>query len=550
MILLFSLIPTLYCFYSKGIVDQDLDHIMNELINGSLPQGRLSIKDVENLFAELENTTNLVHSQSIGQSYLNKTINSYSLCSNFTKEKPKMLITSLHHSREVASLQMNIYLFLYILWEVDHEKNPYYINMITHNCIMIVPFVNIDGYNEIESELNKHVYQPQTRKNLNRTINCYQQGELAGIDLNRNYGYHFAYDNIGSSNDPCDETYRGSAAFSEKETQAIKNVVENYNIKMAMNLHCFGNLWVIPYSYDSEDLDKDGAPYLIYEDFKQNGEFQGRYKIGHAIELVQYTANGEAADWMLSQGVIAISPELGEQAYSNFFQNFYPDKDQTIKLFNTEFPPLIHFIKYLPFQPLIKNVYQYNFDDIERFKKELSSNQYIVEIQCINHGVSNGANQYFVVSNTVQLVEAYSMDIKYQEEFDREHIDTSKLSILEFSNNTFSNNQFKPRSQIVYFLILQESNLGNEVKFYFDLHGEDNQNTLILKDLQQEQNQLRVIQYQKLYNLLYIGVLIVFIIAIWIILQRISKRADNDKKLNITELIEQKPEQIELNVQI
>lgn len=37
---------------------------------------------------------------------------------------------------------------------------------------------------------------------------------------------------------------------------------------MAMNLHCFGNLWVLPYSYDNEDLDKEGVPYKIYEDFK------------------------------------------------------------------------------------------------------------------------------------------------------------------------------------------------------------------------------------------------------------------------------------------
>ncbi|CAD8153177.1 unnamed protein product [Paramecium pentaurelia] len=550
MIILFQLIPTFLSFQYKGIINQDLNHIKNELINGSLPQGRLAIKDVENLFEELENTTNLVHSQQIGESYLNKTIYSYTLCSNFTKDKPMMLITSLHHSREVASLQMNIYLFLYILWEVKHQKNPYYINMITHNCIMIVPFVNIDGYNEIEYEFNKHYFQPLTRKNLNRTIICNQLDELAGIDLNRNYGYHFGHDNIGSSNDPCDETYRGSAAFSEKETQAIKYVVENYNIKMAMNLHCFGNLWVLPYSYDNEDLDKDGVPYLIYEDFKQNGQFQGNYKIGHAIELVQYTANGEAADWMLSQGIIAISPELGEQTYSNFFQNFYPDQEQTLKLLNTEFPPLIHFINYLPFQPLIIKLYQYNLDDNEKFNKVLSPKQYIVEILCINHGVSNGSNQYFVVSNNVQLIEAYYIDIKYDQIFNRDQIDTSKLNILQINNNTFSTNKFKPRSQIIYFLIYQESNLGGEVKFYFDLYGENHQNTFILKNHQEEQKQLKDIQYHKLYNLLYIGVLIILIITISILFQFFTKKISNKKQQHIIELIEQKPEQIELNVYI
>lgn len=111
---------------------------------------------------------------------------------------------------------------------------------------------------------------PSTRKNLNRTVKCSPE-EDGGVDLNRNYGYYFAYDNEGSSNNPCNECYRGASAFSEKETQAIKHVINNFNVKMAMNLHCFGNLWVIPYSYGNEFLDPDSVPSLIYTDFKKNG---------------------------------------------------------------------------------------------------------------------------------------------------------------------------------------------------------------------------------------------------------------------------------------
>lgn len=49
-----------------------------------------------------------------------------------------------------------------------------------------------------------------------------------------------------------------------------------------MNLHCFGNLWVVPYSYQDEILDEKSIPKLIYDDFKKNGEFKGHYKIGNA----------------------------------------------------------------------------------------------------------------------------------------------------------------------------------------------------------------------------------------------------------------------------
>ncbi|CAD8074790.1 unnamed protein product [Paramecium sonneborni] len=545
MIILFQLIPTLFCFNYEGIINRDLNHIMNEIINGSLPEGRLSIKDVENLFTELKSISNFVHSQIIGESYLNKTIYSYALCSNFTNQKPTILITSLHHSREVASLQMNIYLFLYLLWEVEHEQNPFYINMINHNCILIVPFVNIDGYQEIESEFNKHNLQPITRKNLNRTIACYQTDELAGIDLNRNYAYHFAHDNIGSSNDPCDETYRGSAAFSEKETQAIKYVVQNFNIKMAMNLHCFGNLWVLPYSYDNEELDKDGVPYLIYEDFKLNGHFVGHYQIGHAIELVKYTANGEAADWMLSQGVIAISPELGEQYYSNFFNNFYPDQEQTIKLLKNQFPPLIHFINYLPFQPLIKQLYQYDLNEAQKLLNNQTSNKiYVVDIQCINHGVTNGNYQNFVVSNSVQLIEAFYIDLKYDQIIEREKIHNQQFIKIKIQNNTFSTDQFPPRSQIIYILIFQEVQIGSEVKFYFDLNGEKHSNTFTLTNFNYELKQLKI---TSLYNLFYVSLLIILIVILGIII--VKKKSKTIKQYHITELVEQRPENIDLNLQ-
>jgi carboxypeptidase T len=39
-----------------------------------------------------------------------------------------------------------------------------------------------------------------------------------GVDLNRNYGFKFGYDDDGSSSNPCAQDYRGAYAFSEPET--------------------------------------------------------------------------------------------------------------------------------------------------------------------------------------------------------------------------------------------------------------------------------------------------------------------------------------------
>ena len=54
---------------------------------------------------------------------------------------------------------------------------------------------------------------------------------------------------MGSQSDPCDEIYRGERPFSEPETQAIKNLVENSKIFGALNFHTYGDLWISPYNY-------------------------------------------------------------------------------------------------------------------------------------------------------------------------------------------------------------------------------------------------------------------------------------------------------------
>ncbi len=50
-----------------------------------------------------------------------------------------------------------------------------------------------------------------------------------GVDLNRNYDYDFneitAGNYAGTSDDECDQYYNGKTAFSEKETQAMKNFI-------------------------------------------------------------------------------------------------------------------------------------------------------------------------------------------------------------------------------------------------------------------------------------------------------------------------------------
>lgn len=112
------------------------------------------------------------------------------------------------------------------------------------------------------------------RKNMNfdpsRPNPCRGKYDSQGVDLNRNYGYKFGYDNIGSANNPCDEQYRGARAFSEPEVRNMKNFLESHpDIKIVINIHSWGNLLITPYNWDPNNKNPDlmsDELNLVYED--------------------------------------------------------------------------------------------------------------------------------------------------------------------------------------------------------------------------------------------------------------------------------------------
>ena len=142
--------------------------------------------------------------------------------------------------------------------------------------------------------------------------------EGKGVDLNRNYEYKFGIDNSGSSNVECEEDYRGPNAFSEPETQAVRDFVVSHSLlKIAINFHAWGNLFITPFNYsndrDASEL-KNNFPgaAAFYDDIWENGGVPSNSIKGSGILTVLYTANGEASDWMLKEhGVYGMSPELG-----------------------------------------------------------------------------------------------------------------------------------------------------------------------------------------------------------------------------------------------
>ncbi|XP_045103030.1 carboxypeptidase B-like [Portunus trituberculatus] len=101
----------------------------------------------------------------------------------------------------------------------------------------IMPSANPDGYEYTWT--NNRIW----RKNRvpYGSLGCH------GTDPNRNFDSDFG--GPGTSNSPCSDIYHGPSAFSEKESQAIRDSVTSHRPRMFFTLHSYSQLWMTPYGY-------------------------------------------------------------------------------------------------------------------------------------------------------------------------------------------------------------------------------------------------------------------------------------------------------------
>ena len=264
--------------------------------------------------------------QVIGQSLEGRDIYAVKLSDNpnIDENEPEVLYTGLHHAREPMSY-MN--LFYYMYWLVENYNTDQLASGILNNReLWFIPCLNPDGliYNQ-EYAPNGGGMQ---RKNHRETCsNNNNSNNWDGIDLNRNYSYMWGYDDQGSSPNPCYQTYRGASSFSEPETQAIRDFVQDHNFVAAFNYHSYGNLLIHPFGYVAGLLPPE-PDLTIFREYGNEMTKYNNYLMGTGIETVGYTVNGEADDWFYGQeGIYAYTPEVG-----NSNDGFWPASDRILPL--------------------------------------------------------------------------------------------------------------------------------------------------------------------------------------------------------------------------
>jgi hypothetical protein len=237
------------------------------------------------------------------------------------EEEPEVLYTSLTHAREPAAMQGLIWFMWYLLENYDSDQE---INYLVNNLEMFfVPVVNPDGYeyNRTTDPTGGGMWRKNKRDNNGGGFNGYGDG----VDLNRNFGYNWGYDNEGSSPYASDETYRGTAGFSEPETQILRDFCNEHQFVMAHNHHTYSNLLIIPWGYD-ELITPDDAYYRASANLmaSENG-----YTVGQGWQIL-YVVNGDSNDWMY--GEQGTKPKIFAYTQETGSSGFWPSQSEIIQL--------------------------------------------------------------------------------------------------------------------------------------------------------------------------------------------------------------------------
>ncbi|MBL7134990.1 MAG: immune inhibitor A [Candidatus Marinimicrobia bacterium] len=245
-------------------------------------------------------------------------------------DEPEVLYTALHHAREPQSMMVLIYYMWYLLENYGEDEAVTY--LVDNREQWFIPVFNPDGY----------VYNETIEPNggglhrKNRFPNgC--SGTEVGVDLNRNYGYMWGYDNSGSSPFPCDQTYRGIEAFSELETQAIKDFCLNHDFKLALNYHTYSNLFIHPFGYE-ESIYPPEPDLSTFREYLNDMSTWNGYQVGTTYETIGYITNGDANDWMYGElGIFTATPEVG-----NYSDGFWPSTDRIFPLAEENLNPNLY----------------------------------------------------------------------------------------------------------------------------------------------------------------------------------------------------------------
>jgi len=294
--------------------------IERELPTADQPSLRGSLSDYANptevrdfLLATVAEHPTLAAMTVIGTTHEGRDIYALEISNNpgVPEDEPAILLNGLHHAREVVTPHVVMDAITY-LTDRYSAGDPQVMNWVDHFKVFCVPMVNPDGSNYV------HTAEPNHRKNMAPVCT----GGNLGVDLNRNYPYHWGAGvancerGTGSSGNTCSDTYRGGSAASELETQAMIGLAQQERFLVAVSYHSAGRFIDYPYACNDGNPDNRMPEHAIIDEI-MHGTADGIAAVGGVTYDVYSPiaigpVNGDDTSWYYAHnGTYPLIIEIG-----------------------------------------------------------------------------------------------------------------------------------------------------------------------------------------------------------------------------------------------
>jgi len=329
--------------------------------------------------------------------------------------RPDVLITGCHHAREWISVEPPVYFAnqLIGLYSTDDSIKQ----LVDNLQIWIVPIVNPDGLTYSQGAPNDSQGSVRLWRKNRRPIAADACGSSEGVDLNRNYDFQWRLpgdepcpkysDDLGGSDNPTNEIYRGQRPESEPEIKALKTLMDDpdRNFRAQLDYHNFSQLVLYPWGYQIfETPDEDNLSHLasvmVSEIFNAERKI---YRARRAIDL--YSTTGSSLDYAYGANKVA-APFIIEMRPIN--GGFNIPENQIDSVNREHWAAALYLMKWAAGPPLLRSVNAYQVASDGTFSKLVYSGRWVEPNE-----QSAGARQ-LVVDTRLPVLESGPLQIHLQ----------------------------------------------------------------------------------------------------------------------------------------
>jgi len=266
---------------------------------------------------------------SIGKSLEGRELWAIKISDNVAQNEPESTVVFLgaHHAREWISVDVPFLLAKQLLNQYDTDATA--TRLVNQSEIWIVPMVNPDGHQYAVT--SQRLWRKNRRNNGDGTF---------GVDLNRNYSYQWG--GPGSSGDTFSDTYRGAAPFSEPETQAVRDFLQQNRPSALVSYHSFSQLILYPWGHTNNPAPDETLLNNLAVAMADS------IRVVHNVSYTPqqssdlYLASGDTTDWLY--GVFGVPCFTIELRPRSAFPGFELPETQIAPTFEENLPAALYLI--------------------------------------------------------------------------------------------------------------------------------------------------------------------------------------------------------------